>query len=435
MKTHKRSKKTIVLLYHYFYPDTVASGRYFVQLAESLTNLNYQVIMLTSNRKRMEPRALIHPKQEYWKNIQIIRVHRPAWNQSRNLPRLVSSFIVMAKWLKEISKLKNVDSFVLGTNPELSQLLFPFIRLVQKKSNIYYWCFDLFPEAILANKKSLLNTALGYLITPALNLCYKYCDGILDLGHSMRRHLQKYPSVPPLKTITPWALVEPIAPKKEYSAFHNHKLFGTAELKILYSGTLAKGHKFKPLVQLARYFRSKNISSRVVFACQGQRKSELENYILPEDKNIAVKDFLPEEELDDYLSTPDFIAVSIEEGWDGILLPSKFFGALAMGKPVLFIGSHHNEMAKWIKQYRLGVCLSGLHEIEKVSSQLLALKNEPEALKSLGNRCYSIYQQKFSRAAGVHTWDRLFQVGPSFFKQEVPYQLSDISKPSLQQSK
>ena len=431
MTSKKQNRKKIVLLYHYFYPDTVASGRYFVQLAEDLAKKNYDVVMLTSNRIRMEPNALINLKHENWNEISIIRSHRPAWNQSKNIPRLLSSIVIMSKWLLEISKIKGVDSFVVGTNPELSQLMFPMIRMLKRGAKIYYWCFDLFPEAILADKKSISYSMLSFLLKPVLNFCYGFCDGILDLGISMRRRLKRYPKVPSMQTITPWALVEPKIDQAVSSAVHCNKLFGSADLKILYSGTLAKGHKFIPLVELARHFKSTGNSAKIAFACQGQRKTELEAYIKPGDSNISIQSFLPEKELDAYLSTPDFIAISIEEGWDGIILPSKFFGAIAMGKPVLFVGSHENEMAKWIKQYQLGVCLSNLHEIPAVSKKLLEIKQDKATYRSMSERCISIYRQKFSRTAGIEKWDRLFQFGPEYLKEEDLYQAGEIPLPSL----
>jgi len=65
--------------------------------------------------------------------------------------------------------------------------------------------------------------------------------------------------------------------------------------------------------------------------------------VKPEDYNINFADFvMSDEELYDRLSAADFMLISLKDSWTGISVPSKFFGAIASGKAVLFSGSERS---------------------------------------------------------------------------------------------
>ena len=77
--------------------------------------------------------------------------------------------------------------------------------------------------------------------------------------------------------------------------------------------------------------------------------------ITDEDTNITIAGFASEDELAARLSAADFHLISLREGWEGIVVPSKFFGALAMGRPVIYMGPSdscleevHQSLCSWL---------------------------------------------------------------------------------------
>ena len=78
------------------------------------------------------------------------------------------------------------------------------------------------------------------------------------------------------------------------------------------------------------------------------------------------------------------------------MVPSKFFGALAAGRPVLFVGSPISSVARWILKHRVGWVLDRQNQSEIVN-QLCILAEDPEQLQELFQHCHKIYQQFFSR--------------------------------------
>ena len=73
---------------------------------------------------------------------------------------------------------------------------------------------------------------------------------------------------------------------------------------------------------------------------------------------ISFAPFASEDQLQARLSAADVHIVTLHHGWTGTVVPSKFFGALAMGRPVLFIGAADSAIARWIEQFGVGWVLS-----------------------------------------------------------------------------
>ena len=221
----------------------------------------------------------------------------------------------------------------------------------------------------------------------------------------MKHRLSKYSHLPSTKTITPWALVEehnePLAKRNTLKPLFNHK-----GIKILYSGSLSKAHDYKLALKLARQMKATNdIQGMMVFACQGHKRRDLEKEITTEDVNIQLRDFLPEGHLKDYLKSADFIMVSIAKGWEGIVLPSKFFGALALGKPILFFGSKKCEFSMWIKKYQLGFVINEEKDIPYVLHEIKKHYVDQDLYKKMSNNCKKTYMQFFSRESAINNWD------------------------------
>lgn len=177
------------------------------------------------------------------------------------------------------------------------------------------------------------------------------------------------------------------------------RLFGDAQLGILYSGTVGQAHDISPFIELARECRRRNFSVGFCFAGYGNRYTEQTVKITPEDTNVTLAGFASEEELVARLATADFHMISLREGWEGIVVPSKFFGALAMGRPVLFSGPETSEINGWIQQYRLGYRLAADSPVT-----LEYFLNHPVKLAELKQHVLDTYQVHFSRQAVVKTW-------------------------------
>ena len=394
----------ILVVYHFFHPDPVISARIFSELAVGLAKAGHAVSVFTGNRMIRGDGGKLAPGEK-WHGVEIRRFSRPSFSQGNNFGRLLNSAILQLKWLWAFFRSRGkFDMVIVGTDPQFSYLMFPFLRLTSRRVKIVHWAFDLYPEAILANSPCWMK-CLASLSRPLIPLAYRRVDVMVDLGSRMRERLSKYRHRAACETLTPWALVEPeTLPMPDPEV--RRELFGDAGLGILYSGTVGYAHDLAPFIALARECRHRGLDVVFCFAGYGNQYGAQTAGITPEDTNIRLIGFTAEKELGARLAAADIHLVSLRKGWEGIVVPSKFFGALAIGRPVIYSGSSSGDIGCWIDEYGVGWNLREEHlsEMAEVLRELIEDKDKLHELQCAAHDCY---RDHFSREAVMKRWNDL----------------------------
>lgn len=399
-----------MLLYHFFHPDEVISARLFSDLAEDMSRHGWRVVAMPAARLYDGDATL--PKREQWNSVEIRRIWRPSLRQSSNLGRVLNALTMLVAWTWRaiISRRAAREVVVIGTDPILSIFVAIPWRLFRPGSRIVHWCHDVHPEAAIA-EGTLRETSLPVKILKSmLKIAYHRCDAIIDLGTCMRGLLAKYQlrssssaataTGPIVGTITPWALVEPDSVQAPPAKTHN-ELFGESPLGCLYSGNLGRAHDFELFLSLARAARAHNIG--FCFAGRGARMQSLKDAITSADINVRFAGFADEAQLNARLQAGDVHLVSLQESWTGTVVPSKFFGSLAIGRPILFVGSAECAIAQWIKQHEVGWHLTEANLLA-ILAELKQLASNAERRAAINWHCQQVYRTHFSKASQLRSW-------------------------------
>jgi glycosyltransferase involved in cell wall biosynthesis len=294
---------------------------------------------------------------------------------------------------------------IVGTDPLFGVLAAVPWRTFRSRTRIVHWCHDLYPEAPIAEGMIRESSLAVQLLKRFLTAAYRRCDVLADLGSCMGDLLAKYGSPAKAVTLTPWALVEPAAPIEPDPATRQ-ELFGDAKLGLLYSGNFGRAHSYSEFLQLARTLRDESI--RLCFAGRGNRMDELRKAVTTDDKNVAFAGFAPEPELERRLGSCDLHLVSLRPEWVGTVVPSKFFGALATGRGVVFAGPSNSAIARWINEYKIGWVLTA-ETLPMVATHLRRLASNPDELFALRQRCHTVYHEHFSKQRQLDQWDAMLR--------------------------
>ena len=457
--------QSLILLYHYFHPDDVVSARLFSDLAIEATRRGVSVTAMPSVRSCHDG-AAAYKSHEVWAGGEIRRVWRPAFRQSSNFGRLVNALAMLIGWSWRAlwTPRRRHEVMIVGTDPILSVLITIPWRIFRPSSTIVHWCHDVYPAAAIADGLAKPDALAVRVLNRILRLAYKRCDVIADLGECMRNemlrasgapeaaikpspiasqmvcdqnstvadhrnHRSHVAEVPVSKnasfsssrsfaaddrstrrdrttfmTVTPWALVESTEVAKSEQRVRE-ELFGDAELGLLYSGNLGRAHQFEGFLELARRVRDSPLA--FCYAGRGPRMDELRSRLTAEDSNIRLAAFSSESDLELRLAAADVHLVSLRECWTGAVVPSKFFGALAVGRPVLFAGSPQAAIAGWIERYRVGWVLRN-NNGEAVADRLIAYAGDRGQRTNMNQRCWDIYQRHFCKQLQL---EKLLDIG------------------------
>ena len=450
------------LLYHFFHPDDVISARLFSDLAESALQHGHRVSVMPSVRSCHDGEAA-YPKRENWKGVEIHRVWRPDWKQGSNRGRVGNTIAMLAGWTWRAlwTRRSKNETVVIGTDPPLGVLIAIPWRLFRPRARIIHWCHDLYPHAAVAEGVLSANSWAVRGLNVLMRVAYARCDVIADLGPCMRHELrvasgdekqvarrkklgkQEEDSSPPTpprvlgrgqeakyQTLTPWALVEPES-VLEADTEVRRELFGHATLGLLYSGNLGRAHVYQTFVELARRVTGDPIA--FCFAGRGpllqkleaglveaKKKLELEKRAVSGElgvnterreqglgtENIRFAGFASEELLAKRLGAADVHMVSLAPSWTGAVVPSKFFGALAVGRPVLFAGSRKSAIARWVDEFDVGWVLDDDASVKRVAEQLSEFAADPRKVKVMREHCFEVYKREFSKAVQMEKWNQ-----------------------------
>jgi len=401
----------LLLCYHFFHPDDVVSARMFTDLAVEQTRRGWEVSVLTSNRLWRDPHARL-PPFEQWNDIAIHRVFRPPWDQARPFERLGNTAWMLAAWLARARALgaqpgRSFDAIVVGSDPAFSALMAPILRRLFPRAAIVHWCFDLYPEAITA--EGIGQAHVEKIARGLMRIAYGAYDALVDIGPRMSERLAEYGAPGRQETLVPWALAEtdrPIA----VDATARRALFPDAKLALLYSGTMGRAHEFSPFLRLARACRARTGNAiSICFSVRGNRADELMREITADDTNVSLAPFADEATLRGRLAAADMHLVSLRADWAGVVVPSKFFASLAVGRPVLYAGPADSEIARWIAEHDVGLHVTD-GTTDAVADRLHQwLDDDGAALAQLRERALAVYRREWSRTVTNDRWDHLLR--------------------------
>jgi hypothetical protein len=396
-----RSDKVYVF-YQYFHPDDVVSSVLLTELGTGLTKRGWDVTAFPCNRS-CHDNSIVYPREGELEGVAIERLWRPAWRQSSSVGRILNALWMILRWSLLAAKPGRKPSVVIiGTDPILSVLVAFAWRFFKPKTIIAHWCFDLYPEAAFADNLMSRRSVAARLIQVLLKKAYRACDLVVDIGPCMRELLLRYDSSMRMATITPWALEEP-AHVLPIPAAERQAMFGDSPFGLLYSGTFGRAHSFQSVLDLARLLRAEDV--HLTFSIRGNREEALRAAIGPEDSNIHIAPFTEAKNLADRLASADVHVVTLREQWTGTVVPSKFFGALAIGRPALFCGDSRSAVARWIEQYDLGWVLAP-ENLPEVAESMRRLSTDKLAMQQKGELCHDVYHALFSREIGLDGWHR-----------------------------
>jgi len=396
----------VFVFYHYLHPDDVVSAIHIDELCCGLAARGWQVTAFPANRGCRDESITYGPRDIH-QGVHIHRVWRPRFRQSSTPGRLLNAVWMILSWSLLAFRPGAPEAIIVGTDPILSVTIAIAWKLLRPKTRVLHWCFDLYPEAAYADGVLSPSGPAARLLSGLLRHAYRACDAIIDIGYCMRERLAHYRSPAKVVTIVPWALEEPASVLPMASA-DRVNTFGNAELCLLYSGNFGRAHTFESFLALARELRDEN--ALLAFSVRGNREEELRASVRAIKSGstcqITFVPFAPPEGLLDRLASADVHLLSLASDWTGTVVPSKFFGALAAGRPILYSGSPDSSVARWITEYKLGWVLDETNRAE-IARDLLAYVRDKERVETMRAHCHSTYQTLFSRRQSIERMHQL----------------------------
>ena len=168
----------------------------------------------------------------------------------------------------------------------------------------------------------------------------------------------------------------------------------------MYSGNMGAGHRFATILEAARRLRNDR-KIFLVFIGDGAKKKQIEAF----QQRYALERFLllpyqPKERLWETLAAADVHLISLDARVQGLIVPSKLAGILAVGRPVIFVGEAHSSVAAAILRGSCGfVVPEGAPE--RLKEMISALAGDPELRRQMGENARRLFEREYNRSIVV----------------------------------
>ena len=395
----------ILLLNQAFWPDVVATAQHADDLARYLLDRGDDVSVVAS-RAIYGERGSSLPRRESRGGVRIHRVGLQLFGKRGIIPRLFdfALFYFAAAWQCLI--LKRHDVVVCFTTP-------PFIALVgamlkwTKGTRSVYWTMDLYPEVAGAAGLMLQRGLTWRLFRWIDRVCLRSSDKVVALGNHMREKLIEKGARPEaIETISVWSGAEGFALRSR-DANPLRTEWGIGDrFTLLYVGNFGLGHDMEAIAGAVEALKHDD-QIRWLFVGEGKSKPMLEARIHAcGAKNVILAGYQKREYLADVLSVGDAHLVTMLPGWDGLLLPSKFFSVLAAGRPVLWVGPRKSECGDILRENRCGIEIAP-GDAKALTRAVKTIMADRAGAEAMGARGKAAYESKYSLQHSCERWRAL----------------------------
>lgn len=393
----------LLAINQFYAPDEAATSQLLTDLCEDLAALGHEVSVIASRGGYLGGPKL--PEREILRGVRVIRPWATSFGKESIPKRLTDYGSFFATAVGRAITTTRPDVILALTTPPLiatGALAAAKLRGVP----LVAWVQDIYPE--IAVRLGVLKESHPAvpILDHAARLTYRSSRAVVALSEGMADRLASLGAPrDKVRVIPNWADGRALTPGTgSASRFReDHGLEG--RFVAMYSGNLGAAHDVETMIDAARLLE--NRAPEVVFVIIGdgvrRKEAELRAKGLG---NVRFLPYQPRESIGESLSSADLHLVTLREGFEGLLVPSKMYGALAVGRPLFFVGPPGCEVARAIRDEGLGVSVRP-GEAEGLAREIQRAVEDREAHRRLSEHARAVFLERYDRSVAVARWSRL----------------------------
>lgn len=404
-------RKNLLIYAHYYYPDVASTGQILTELAEGLNDTFHTTVICTVPSYTGKISRYYRKHKYYYENINgvdILRIRVPEFRKSFALSRIFNILSYFFSAILATFRVGHQDYvFTISQPPVLGGLLGVIGKHI-KHAKLIYNIQDFNPEQVMAvdftHNKLILNTMM---------MLDKYscrqASKVIIVGRDMIETLHKrFEKMVPYAHINNWINEEEIypLPKDNAGVLAFKRKYGLEDkFVIMYSGNIGLYYDLANILKTIEKFKDKE---EVMFAFIGEGSvlEELRTY--KEAHQLSNVVFIPYQSKSDLiysLNAGDVHFVVNAKGIKGVSVPSKLYGVMAVGKPVLGILDEGAEARLIVEEAECGISVEpgDYNAIEELISRYIQIQNSQE-LKEMGTRGREYLTRNLTRDVSIEKY-------------------------------
>ncbi len=406
------SKKYILFLSHYFYPEGNAPAARVYEMARQWVREGHQVTVITSNPN--VPNGVVYPGyRNGWKQkecidgIDVIRVWTHIAPNRGVIRRILNYLSFMLTAVLAAMSVRRPD-LIITTSP---QFFCGFAGVILKKLFRIPFILeirDLWPESI-----SVLGAIRNQFIIGPLEwlekTMYKTADHIVIVSRAFQDHIIARGGKPDcISTITNGVDLDEFYPRaNDHLLRKQYHLNG--EFVCAYIGTIGMASGLEVALEAARILRQRDLRHiKLMLVGDGAIRDDLQRQARNENlDNIIFTGRQDKNQIPEYLASSDVCLVHLKRNdLFKLVIPSKIFEAAAMARPIVL--GVEGYAARLLELSGAGCCIEP-ENAEQLVNTLTYLADNPAERTQMGIAGRQYVTKYFNRATLAMDFLQLIQ--------------------------
>ena len=398
----------VVFVNRFYAPDESATSQMLTDLAEGLAKSEIEVQVFCSRQLYGDAGADL-PAKEVLRGVRVRRGATTRFGRDSLVGRWLdySTFYLCAAFYL-LARVRRGDVLVVNTDPPLLSLIGWLVARCNGAS-LVNWLQDLYPEVASRLAASPVPRPVEALIRAVRDRSLATAQINIVLGTRMREYLiGRGIAAARISICENWADESRLRPLAGSRSMLRARLGLQDCFVVAYSGNLGRAHDVTTILGAAcALLHEPDVVFLMVGGGAGMRSLEMQARARGL-TNCRFEPYQPREGLSDSLAAGDVHLVSLRPELEGLIVPSKLYGVLAAGRPVVFIGHPDGELARLVTAAGVGFSV-GSGDSTRLCQALRALRDDETARARMGTQARELFEQRYTRAAAVARWREVLQ--------------------------
>jgi putative colanic acid biosynthesis glycosyltransferase WcaI len=343
-----RRKPRLLVLNQYYWPGVEATAQLLTELCEALAeDLEVKVVTGQLHGQEQEPHRSVR------NGVEIVRVPSTSFERSRLLARASNYATYLTRALLSGLRGRRPDLVLCMTDPPIVANI---ALLVARRFRVPLVVIsqDVFPE-IAVQLKRLENPVVMSLLRGLVGLYLRRADRIVAIGDTMRQRLEEKGAPAERMVVIPnWIDTTRLGPLNKSN--HWSRSWGVDDkFVVMHSGNVGHAQDLDSLIRAGTFLRDLD-DLLIMIIGMGARHAELVALAeLHEVDHVQFLYYQSREVLPQSLSAADVHVVGLAAGLAGYVVPSRLYGILAVGRPVIVAADAESETAQLVTEAGCGI--------------------------------------------------------------------------------
>ena len=392
----------LIFVNRYFYPDHSATSQLLTDLAFDLADAGAQVVVITGRQRYDDPGATLVPAERI-NGVTVCRIRTTRFGRSNLVGRALDYLtFYLSAWSAIRREAAAGDVIIAKTDPPLISVVAAAAARTRGAA-LVNWIQDLFPEVGRELGIKMLGGGVGKLLTRLRNWSIMRARFNVVLGDLMAQRLSDMGvDRRRIKVIHNW-VADDVTPVSRESNPLRREWGLEHKFVVMYSGNLGRAHEFDTILAAAGLLRKQRDiiflfiggGAKLAYVRQQAEQREL--------NNILVKPYQPREQLSQSLSLGDVHLISLLPNLEGLIVPSKFYGILAVGRPAVYIGSSDGEVPRILARERCGYTVA-IGDAYGLVGKLKELCLDTNLARRMGQTGRELFLRRYQKACSINKW-------------------------------